>query len=256
VTALARGLDILSCFSASRPEIGGTEIAQMTGLPQPTVWRLCHTMMQRGYLVLVSGDRMRPGIPVLRLGRAALASTPIAAAARDRMQDMADRFGAASGLGARDGGRMVFVQRCLSEAQLVMNLKLGSRLPLLTSAVGWGLLAGYDEAEREEILAQHVGSEPRWPQAERAFRLAIAEYADQGYVLNLGTFHPGYNGAGVPIRGNDGRPAFGLTCSGSAATHSPAYLRKEVAPELMKLARELEDEVNGPRTPPSKRGAR
>lgn len=247
VTALARGLDILSCFSGTRPEIGGTELAQMTGLPQPTVWRLCHTMMQLGYLVSINGDRMRPGIPVLRLGRAALACIPIAAAARERMQAMADRFGSASGLGARDGSRMVFVQRCLSESQLVMNLKVGARLPLVTSAVGWGLLAGYDEAEREEILADHVKSEARWPKAEPAFRQAMAEYSDQGFILNIGTFHAGYNTAAVPIMGQDGRPVFGLTCAGSAATHSPAYLRKEIAPELVRLARDLGDELRSGR---------
>ncbi|MDP9094946.1 MAG: helix-turn-helix domain-containing protein, partial [Pseudomonadota bacterium] len=55
VTALARGLEILGCFSASRPEIGGSQLAALTGLPQPTVWRLCHTMVQLGFLVAVSG---------------------------------------------------------------------------------------------------------------------------------------------------------------------------------------------------------
>jgi DNA-binding IclR family transcriptional regulator len=51
VTALARGLEILRCFSALKPELGTTEIAQLTGLPQPTVWRLCHTLIKCGYLV-------------------------------------------------------------------------------------------------------------------------------------------------------------------------------------------------------------
>lgn len=243
VTALARGLEILGCFSAARPEIGGTELAAMTGLPQPTVWRLCHTMMQLGYLVSVNGDRMRPGIPVLRLGCAALASIPLAEAARDRMQALVDRFGSASGLGARDGSRMVFVQRCLSEAQLLMNLKVGARLPLATSAVGWGLLAGYGEHDRDALIAEFATSEPRWPEVEPAFRRAMAEYAERGFALNIGTFHQGYNTAAVPIRGPDGRPVFGLTCAGSAVTHTPGFLRREVAPELIRVARSLEADL-------------
>ena len=143
------------------------------------------------------------------------------------------------GVGARDGGRMVFVQRCLSEAQLVMNLRVGARLPLLTSAVGWGLLAGYDPAEREELIAEYAGSDPRWPQAEPAFRGAMGKFAGCGYILNLGVFHSGYNTAAVPIMGDDGRPAFALSCAGSAVTHSPAFLRREVAPELLAVARRL-----------------
>jgi DNA-binding IclR family transcriptional regulator len=241
VTALARGLDILGCFSSSRPEIGGTQLAAMTGLPQPTVWRLCHTMVRLGYLVPVSGDKLRPGIPVLKLGRAALASIPLAEAARAPMQAMADRFGSASGLGARDGGRMMFVQRCVSEAQLVMNLRVGARLPLLSSAVGWGLLAGFDKAERDALVARYAPADPRWPDIQKAFQKAVDAFAKDGFILNLGVFHGGYNTAAVPVRGPDGRPAFALSCAGSAATHSPAFLRRDVAPELLAVARRLEE---------------
>lgn len=243
VTALARGLEILSCFSSARSEIGGTELAAMTGLPQPTVWRLCHTMMELGYLVPVSGDRMRPGIPVLRLGRAALASIPLADRARGPMQAMADRHGSASGLGARDGNRMVFVQRYLTDAQLLMNLRVGSRLPLATSAVGWGLLAGFADDEREALIAEFVAPDPRWPRAERAFRKAMSDYADHGYILNVGAFHEGYNTAAVPIRGPDGRPAFALSCAGSAVTHTPAFLRREIGPDLIEVGRSLERDL-------------
>src|SRR3954470_22827873 len=77
VTALARGLGVLRCFTHATPELGTAEIARMTGLPQPTVWRLCHTLMQEGYLVQADrGDKLRPGIPVLSLGYAAIAGTP------------------------------------------------------------------------------------------------------------------------------------------------------------------------------------
>lgn len=240
VTALARGLDILSCFSSSRPEIGGTQLAAMTGLPQPTVWRLCHTMIQLGYLVPVSGDKLRPGIPVLKLGRSALASIPLAEAARAPMQAMADRFGAASGLGARDGGRMVFVQRCISEATLVMNLRIGARLPLLSSAVGWGLLAGLEPDEREALLAEHSPNDPRWPTVQPFFQAAVQEADKVGFILNIGVFHPGYNAVAVPLRGSDGRAMFGLTCAGSATTHSADFLRHQVAPMLLATARDLE----------------
>jgi DNA-binding IclR family transcriptional regulator len=249
VTALARGLEILGCFSASRPEIGGTQLAAMTGLPQPTVWRLCHTMVRLGYLVPVSGDKLRPGIPVLKLGRAALASIPLAEAARAPMQAMVDRFGSASGLGARDGGRMVFVQRRLSEAQLVMNLRVGARLPLLTSALGWGLLAGFEDSERDALVAEHAPAEPRWPEVRDAFRKSVDAFERDGFILNLGVFHGGYNSAAVPVRGADGRPAFALSCAGSATTHSRAFLRRDVAPELLAVARRLEDWVAAERPP-------
>jgi DNA-binding IclR family transcriptional regulator len=243
VMALARGLEILSCFSGAKTDVGGTELAAMTGLPQPTVWRLCYTMMQLGYLIPSHGDRMRPGIPLLRLGWAALASIPLAAKAYDRMKALADRFGAAVGLAAQDGARMVFVQQYLSEAQLLMNLKVGSRLRLATSGVGWGLLAGFDAAEREKLIAEFAATDSRWPKVEAAFRREMITYKERGYILNIGAFHQGYNTIAVPIMGPDGKPAFALSCAGSAVTHTSSFLRREVAPELLKVAASLENDL-------------
>ena len=66
-------------------------------------------------------------------------------------------------------------------------------------------------------------------------------YAAERIILNLGVFHGGYNTAAVPVRGPDGRPAFGLSCAGSAMTHSADFLRSEVAPALLGIARSLEE---------------
>ena len=69
VTALGRGLAVLRCFDAMRTQLGTTEIAQMTKLPQPTVWRLCYTLQQLGYLVQApDSDKLRIGMAVLGLG--------------------------------------------------------------------------------------------------------------------------------------------------------------------------------------------
>jgi DNA-binding IclR family transcriptional regulator len=236
-------------------DIGGTELAEMTGLPQPTVWRLCYTMMQLGYLIPSNGDRMRPGMPLLRLGQVALASIPIAARAHDRMQVLAEKFGAAVGLAALDGTRMVFVQQCSSESQLVMNLKVGSRLRLATSGAGWGLLAGFEEAEREKLIAEFARPDSRWPRVEAAFRREMAAYKNRGYILNIGVFHQGYNTIAVPISGGNGKPAFALSCAGAAVTHTAALLRKDVAPELVKVAASLEKDLREEaRSRPTRRG--
>jgi DNA-binding IclR family transcriptional regulator len=243
VKALARGLKILSCFSSATTHIGGTELAEMTGLPQPTVWRLCYTMMRLGYLIPSGGDRMRPGIPLLRLGQVALASIPVATNAYDRMQMLAEKFGAAVGLAALDGTRVVFVQQCLSEAQLLMNLKVGSRLRLATSGAGWGLLAGFEEAEREKLIAEFAVPDSRWAKVEAAFRREMTAYKQRGYILNIGVFHQGYNTIAVPIQGVNGKPGFALSCAGAAVTHTAAFLRKEVAPELLKVAASLEKDL-------------
>jgi DNA-binding IclR family transcriptional regulator len=103
VTALARGLEILACFHAGRPQMGGTEIASLLNLPQPTVWRLCRTITKLGYLATDKDDRLRPALPSLRLGFTALSDMTAAELVGPHLQELADEVGGAAGLAVRDG---------------------------------------------------------------------------------------------------------------------------------------------------------
>src|SRR5262249_24800494 len=101
VTALGRGLDILQCFTPATPELGTSQLARMTGLPQPTVWRLCHTMTELGFLVQTPDqDRLRLGLPVLTLGYAVLASQRIGETPKPHIGGIAQRHQGAGSLGA------------------------------------------------------------------------------------------------------------------------------------------------------------
>lgn len=79
VTAVGRGLAVLRCFDAQHVQLGTTEIAQMTRMPQPTVWRLCYTLQQLGYQVQSpdNPDKLRIGMAVLGLGQSSLRSPEI-----------------------------------------------------------------------------------------------------------------------------------------------------------------------------------
>ena len=50
VTALARGLQVLSCFRASDKMLGNQELARRCGLPKSTISRLTYTLTKLGYL--------------------------------------------------------------------------------------------------------------------------------------------------------------------------------------------------------------
>src|SRR5260221_11360632 len=49
-TTLARGLEVLRCFTPLEPQLGNKEISVRTGLPKPTVSRLTYTLTKLGYL--------------------------------------------------------------------------------------------------------------------------------------------------------------------------------------------------------------
>jgi DNA-binding IclR family transcriptional regulator len=240
VTALARGLEVLRCFTRDTPALGTAEIARLTGLPQPTVWRLCHTLMQEGYLVQADrGDKLRPGIPVLSLGYAAIASTPIAELARADMQAIAVRHQGAVSLGMRDGINMVYLQRCQGSSIVLRDLELGSRVPLASSVTGWAYMAALPATQREALFEELSRVEAqRWPDLLPKIRHAMSEYARTGYIINKGSLHEQINAVAVPIASEDGSILLSLSSGGISQLFDDAKLM-DVGAELKQLAARL-----------------
>ena len=240
VTALSRGLDILRCFDAQHRSLGTAEIARLTGLPQPTVWRLCHTLIEDGYLVQVDRkDKLRPGIPILSLGYSAIAATPLAELAYDAMNAIAIRHQGSVSLGMRDGSGMIYLQRCQGSQIILRDMGIGSRVPLLISATGWAYLAGLDQQRRKAALAELKKAEPeQYRQAAKKFDVAMQEFAKTGYLVNKASLHPQINAVAVPVVSEDGTKVLGLSSGGINQLFDDKKL-KLVAGELKRLAAEL-----------------
>lgn len=239
VTALARGLEVLRCFTRETPALGTAEIARMTGLPQPTVWRLCYTLMQEGYLVQDErGEKLRPGIPVLSLGYSVVASTPIAELARADMQELALRYQGAVSLGMRDGLDIVYLQRCQGSSIVLRHLEVGSRVSLASSATGWAYIAGLPEAQREVLLDELARQETRWPELLPKIRQALKDYVDRGYIVNKGSLHGQINAVAVPVKSEDGSNILALSSGGISQLFDDAKL-ESIGAELQQLAARL-----------------
>jgi DNA-binding IclR family transcriptional regulator len=240
VTALARGLEVLRCFDATRPSLGTAEIARLTGLPQPTVWRLCHTLIEEGYLVqLDRKDKLRPGIPVLSLGYAAIAATPIAELARADMQDLATLHQGAVSLGTRDGDGMIYLQRCQGSRIVLKDMSVGSRVPVLSSATGWAYIAGLSEAKRKALFGELRAADPtRFAKFIPAITHALEGYAQTGYVINIGSLHEQINSVAVPVESQDGSVLLSLSSGGINELFNAKKL-KAVGADLKKLAVQL-----------------
>jgi DNA-binding IclR family transcriptional regulator len=246
VTALARGLDILRCFSPERQELGSSELARMVDLPQPTVWRLCRTLAQCGYLVPAGETgKMRLGLPVLALGYAVLASHPVAELARPYMKKISDRLQRVTALSARDGLEMVYLQRCEGRFTLLSN-PVGSRIPIAIAPSGWAYLAGLENDKRQAVLKEIAASAPRkWPRIRQALTEALRDYEGTGYIVSTGVLHEEITAVAVPVRSKDGRLVLGLSCSGLRSAWTAEQI-KQVGAELIELARKLAPSLSGP----------
>jgi DNA-binding IclR family transcriptional regulator len=238
VTALARGLRVLRCFSHERPELSAGDIVRMTGLPQPTVWRLCRTLASEG-LIVCAGEpgRMALGLPVLALGYAALVRQPLARLALPAMLSLTERYRMGTSLAAPVGLEMVYIQRTHGDF-VYFNDPVGARRPLGTAPTGWACLAAWDEARRAEVLKEIKRQDGKaFPALERRIRAAIAGYREDGFIISIGVLHEHFNAVAVPVRAADGQ-LHGLSASGLAALWPEDKLR-EIGAGLVVLSRDL-----------------
>ena len=239
VTALLRGLEVLRCFDYGRDALGSSEIARMTGLPQPTVWRLLKTLQQGGYLDAdAEGKRFRPGLAVLTLGYAALHTLDLAELARAPLQEIANRFRGAAGLSTRERLSMLYLQRCeAANAFLTVNLRVGSEVTIAGSGTGWAYLAGLPPAARDSLislLARHQGE--TWKRSEKAFRKALHAYERSGYIVN-DVFFPGLTTITVPLKA--GERLYVLNCSALHPVFESDKTRREGGAALLEARARL-----------------
>jgi len=241
VTALARGLDILCCFTPEREVLGSREIARLTGLPQPTVWRLCHTLLKLGYLVPdATPNKLRVGSGVLLLGHAAITRTGLSAFALPLMRQVAVQHQISVTLAERNGTDMLILQRVEVPSILTLNLHVGTNLDLGNSSLGWTYLCAVDASTREAALKQLKKRDPDgFDKIRHDLAIAAKEFSQWGLVFNLGRSHPDINAVGVPVVSPDGKKVMALTSGGAKSSVSKAKLLNEVAPALKALALSL-----------------
>lgn len=242
VSALARGLEVLGCFTPEDRFLSNQEIARRTGLPRPTISRLAHTLTLLGYLEhSADTGQYRLGTAVLSLGYAMLSNLDLREAARPFMQKFACRVGANVSLGVRDRLNVVYVERCQSDAPVTLSLGVGSRLPLATTSMGRAYLAALPEAQRTAIMAEIAADDAAaWPETRAGIEEELDRFAATGFCRSYGAWHGEVNAVSVPLRSFDGTTIMGLNCAGPAFQISAERLETELGPQLAELAREIE----------------
>jgi DNA-binding IclR family transcriptional regulator len=243
VTALSRGLDVLSCFRSGSRLLGNQDISERCSLPKSTVSRLTYTLTKLGYLHYVrESGKYRLGTATLALGSAVLGRFDVRDLARPLMQELADDTGTSVALGARQRLSMVCIEVCKGNAVLSLNMDVGMRLPLATSAIGRSYLAVSTDIERADLLEQikeldHVS----WPALKQGVEKAIQQYGELGVCASFGEWQPDVNGIAVGFRPGNGLPPMAINCGAPAFKVSSEYLLNEVRPKLIEIARKIEE---------------
>ncbi|MEB4802846.1 IclR family transcriptional regulator [Pseudomonas aeruginosa] len=241
VTALARGLELLRCFTPRESLLGNQELAKKTGLPKPTVSRLTHTLTRLGYLRhLPHSGKYQLEVGVMSFGYAMLSNLSIRALARPLMEEMAGYAKAAVAMAARDRLSMVYLDVVHGEANLTMRRQVGSHLSLHRSAIGRACLAAMPEDEREFILGHIRKRHPEdWPEVRKGLERAFRDYADYGFCLSLGEWQRDVNAVRVALH-HESHGLLAFNCGGPSFHLKREKLEDDIGPRLLHMVHNIE----------------
>ncbi len=249
VTALARGLEVLRCFHPRDGFLSNQEIAERTALPKPTVTRLTYTLCELGYLMQIprlGKYQLAPG--TITLGYAALANLGIRHVSRDFMDQAAEVLSAPVALGVLDRSKALYVGISRGSATFTVQLEIGSRIPLVETAMGRALLVSLPEAEREQHFVLAAQKHPEKDTLMRKLMdKAIADYEKYGFVVSTGEWRPDIFAAGAPLVAADGSGTYAFNCGAPPHHFPPERLYNEVGPVMAALVRVVDDALNGKR---------
>ena len=237
VTALARGLEILECFKFEDRYLGNREIVEKTGLPKATVSRLTHTLTELGYLrYSESLGKYNFGPGLINIGYSFLSRLGVRRIARPLMQALAEHSQGAVNLAVREGLHMVYLDTYRSASNMLIQLEVGSKLPLSQSALGRAHLCALSEEKRAELMEQiRQDDEANWPEIKAGIEQALKEYQEHGYCLSLGAWRKEVNAVSVPLILGEGFGVMAFSCGGPSFLMTKEKIENDIGPRILNL---------------------
>lgn len=247
VPEAAQAMAVLEAFSPVFPELGVKEIAQRASLPAEVAARVASTLCELGYLRLeAASHRYRLGARLVGIARSFLGARGVRAAAHGHMQAMVARLRAPLALGERDGLEMMYLDYVRGEAPVIVQHRVGTRLPIATSASGRAWLASAPAVEVDAVARQLSarsirGGAPLEEHLDKARR----DLRELGFTRSYGDMHPEVNAVAVPLHS----PIDGLLMTFSVT--SPAMLvparrcETELGPALVQMVADVVRDLTG-----------
>ena len=244
VTALARGLELLRCFTPQRPYLGNQDLSQLTGLPKGTITRLTYTLVKLGYLKQsVNSSKYQLAAGVLGFGYTMMANISINNLVTPYMEELADYANSAVAMATRDRLMMVYLNVVQGSGTTTMRRNVGSYLPIHLSAMGRACLASMAPAEQEFILdAIRSKYKDDWLKIRRGLDKAFKDYEDYGYCFSISEWQKDVNAVATAIM----HPTEGLltfNCGAPSFVLSRTKLEEDIAPRLLHMKNNIEDNL-------------
>lgn len=237
-------LDLLTLLGEHPEGATAAQIAQLTGHPFSTGYRLLNTLVEAGYATYDPRDkRYRLGLRVYQLAQKVAHQQGFEGAAQPILRALTESTGESSVLHVLDGDRSLTVVK-VDGPQFRTTTDPGDRAPLHTIAAGKVMLAFADPATARELL-ETIDLTPRTEHSitdRDELRRQVQRVKERGWAGQSEENDVGMTAIAAPVLTASGRLVGAVTLAAPLFRTSPQDLQQHV-PALQQAAARLASEL-------------
>ncbi len=208
VRAVARSLDILSCFNQSEPVLSLTEIAERVKMPKSTVHRLLATLENRRFIKRDEATGLyHLGLRFIEMATLVLHDLDLERWAQPYLQRLCAECGETVDLAVLDGEQVVYLQVVESHQRVKLAAAVGQRLPAFCTASGKAFMAYLPDEQVNEILSAGL---TKYTDNTRVslqdLRDELQRTRRQGFAISEQEYEKDIHAVAAPILNDDSYP--------------------------------------------------
>lgn len=240
VESARRALSLFACFSKERHTLTARELARLTGIPLPTVFRYVAFLRDAQWLIGDEQGGYRLSMRFLPLAEAARAADNLALVADPVMRRLSAETGETVILVRLLGRSAVCVHRIESSQRLRTSYEPGQPLPLEHGASARVLLASLPAEARADYLAP---LRARDPAAVARTEAELAVIGERGWACSEEEIDKGIWAVAVAVRDRTGITA--ALSVPSPLVRAPAEMQETLRRQVMAAAEEISGTLCG-----------
>jgi IclR family pca regulon transcriptional regulator len=243
VSSLARGLAVITAFSAETPSMTLTEVAEKIGLTRATARRFLLTLETLGY-VRSTGKEFALTPKVMELGFSYLSSLGLTDVVTPHLATLSSQVHESASAAILDGHEIVYIARSAGRKIMQVQITVGTRFPAYATSMGRVLLADLAPEELEGVLdaSTLTSLTTNTTTSTRDLAAEIARVRQQGFAFVDQELELGLRSLAVPIRGRGGRVVAALNVS-TGISLTVKQTIEALLPPLRECAARIETEL-------------
>lgn len=246
VQSLDRALRILAIV-AEGSGLSLSEVAEASGLPAPTAYRMLTTLENHGMVEFDKTDQLWSiGVETYRMGSAFLRRRKLVDRARVVMQELMEATGETANLGVAEDDCVVFVSQVETHQAIRAFFRPGTRTAFHASGIGKAVLAHLDR-ERVEAVIRRAGLEAFTEKTLSTLPALLGDLAiikARGWSVDDEERNLGMRCVAAAVFNEFGEPIGGVSVSGPTVRVTPQRLAR-IGPIVRQAASQVTAMIGG-----------